>query len=1473
MHLRGVCNLNSAKKGEKKEKNFSVHNSTTHNHHHHKTSFHHSALVTFATKAPSSLPMSSNKVRKTNSVYKRGHGGARPNSGPKPKDHPAPIMLNPFQRLHPSSQLPPPMAVLPSITRFDDTHGSQTSVEKLDGESVDQAPPKQKASDESALSSEHLKVLSEYEQQAMDDDDDSWENATGDEDDTYLDDDYSSDSDDDISDEGKYNHVTTDRSTNKYMPPKGSQLYTYLHNMKVNILADDKYTMRGAHWVPPTLDPISKGRTQVENWAIMSEAWIYVWLPSQQYRNYLSHSSTKCIYCNNTGVGTHEYRYRPFFNHDRIDWVLHCRVKCTSCKRYFTELDPKFFSSLPTTIAERFPYISVKKGPGIHRSMMVQFLSLCTEGVLFSTYAKSVNINQRYRYDLSRVGYLDSLSDDRHGITQYLNTNLPVLYPSFFSLGEFNGIEMTTRMMKRFFLTFMKSRETYLQESFIFCNDEGVSTDHSHKFSRKIYSGKRQLFNASYNIMSLAGQVSSLRLTFGKSNDELEPVLSDLKTVRHSIGINSLERFETDNIKGDGGLWMKTFPELKAGVCEPDPQPFTDTNSFVLEEKQYQYIHDVVAANIWASTFEDELSKGEKLCIGLDTEWNASDGGDAVCRILQLSLDNVNPCVFNLHLMGVSDNARPFPSNLKDLLQSPNIVACGVNIGIDCSKLEKYFGIKISNRIELSQLALKHSPNQEDGVSLKSLCKKYLNVDVDKSHRLENWCENPLPKEMIKYAAIDALLSKKLADALLALTQEGSDDPIQVDSSVDVVVRGRVIARGVVTFLGGGGLQKKWGGITIGTKKAIIKLSDEPYASGYKVPIPHLRPNITTFGHVWLTEEKLTAVFIASLRVSNSVPPGVISNKVFRPAHSIVNDAIGQENMDIPLEDSAEGMNNCGATPLAHSEKQPSTKDKELIQMQDKTMVEGNARVQKHYDDEEEIIVDSDNDDNNGLYSRSKEDIFHQFKALPLPKTSPIRKCVMELVIMATFAFVHEDYESYTNYLKGKMDLEDDDLIRHFLYNKEEWRKYVRMVVYPPETYCNKIKKVHHFVRSNEQTKPYYTDDVDIYFLGFESKARKGLFQEIDNVQMFQWAGVGKGGLSTWYRKRGTVRNENLHQKLSTCLGAYGVGAEVGHHLLLLLAYKYNISTGVKRLGLHSHGHFFHELIDRIQIRIQEVFGVIVYQNHRNLLTFSSPVVAFIAIGVGPLSYDTNYVTFGPVHPKIKGDVKFVARKMGIELPPLPISTKEERKLFNEFRRDNCTGSKLGPTKVHELCTLYKSKADGVSIFPKIPSQIQSYEVFWGKHNIVRTTMRKMKLPYQSLLMDLSGFIKKTQLDFLSHEFDFEDLSETVEDSDYPESTDMPDNTVTNHVPSITAPLQKQYVITEPAALSIQEKKICAFYPLYCKKMARECGGYSLKRHCRTIDDEKIILPENYRGLLFEAKQAARNEDRRVKKAAKLKEK
>ena len=84
--------------------------------------------------------------------------------------------------------------------------------------------------------------------------------------------------------------------------------------------------------------------------------------------------------------------------------------------------------------------------------------------------------------------------------------------------------------------------------------------------------------------------------------------------------------------------------------------------------------------------------------------------------------------------------------------------------------------------------------------------------------------------------------------------------------------------------------------------------------------------------------------------------------------------------------------------------------------------------------------------------------------------------------------------------------------------------------------------------------------------------------------------------------------------------GTRSYEAEVGHFLLLLVSFCYNITTSYRRDGKYNFRMTRLDIIDQIQIPNEQIFNVDIFPAHGNYFQFKA-IEDFSAVGIGPLNY------------------------------------------------------------------------------------------------------------------------------------------------------------------------------------------------------------------------------------------------------------
>jgi hypothetical protein len=280
----------------------------------------------------------------------------------------------------------------------------------------------------------------------------------------------------------------------------------------------------------------------------------------------------------------------------------------------------------------------------------------------------------------------------------------------FRTTGEYNEIHLSWHLVRRVFVQFMEPHESYHQASFQMRYDEGNTADHTHKYAKVIKASGRKghVFSASYTVASLTWFINVSRLVFTKTMFELEKLMMGYKDARENVNAPPLRHFESDNLNGDGGLWMKHFKKDLMEIVTPPLVCVMDGNLpyAKIADDSYAYITNSAQANIsvrsaYQNVDSDENNKDEPFYIGLDTENNyILDGSvdSSLTHVLQICLPNKKVAVLHLSSMRAICG-KLFPRRVREFLEHPNIVTCDIQIGGDLSRL-KQLGVNTKRCIE-----------------------------------------------------------------------------------------------------------------------------------------------------------------------------------------------------------------------------------------------------------------------------------------------------------------------------------------------------------------------------------------------------------------------------------------------------------------------------------------------------------------------------------------------------------------------------------------------------------------------------------------------------------------------------------------------------------------------------------------------------------------------------------------------------
>ena len=1262
------------------------------------------------------------------------------------------------------------------------------------------------------------------------------------------------------------------RKSSAYKPRKGSMLHTVLSNIRDHVKTNSQ--IRGSKIREHVLE---NGHHYVED--LLGKNWLhcdptdpapsylrhirfFVWLPLRQLKQRVKPiSQCKCVHCGKQGyMESLEFDFRPFFDFDKLVWVVFLRDICSQkrggCGRTCAQIDPRFLSSLPTTAAREFPFVSAgNRRIGMSEAMLHSFVEMIGRGLQFGAFASIFNSIYRLNHSREALSYYSNIRDLRNaGSASPALNELPEPFATFDSVGDYNGILISRGTVRQLFIRFSDLHHDYHQTSFHNESDEGAIADHTFQYAATVKQAagrEGKIFGASYTVASLLGSVVRNNPTFTKSNAELDPIVRDYRASRDKSGVGPLKIFTSDNIDGDGGVWEKHFSDqINQGVSPLVSLTDSSLPLATIPQDQVTYIESKTAATTWARAIfmhlDAKIRSGERILAGVDGEWNIGEKDGM--RVLIVSLPGEESvAVFHLSAMGVH-SAADFPKELKRFLELPNFVGCAVQVGGDSARLQS-LGVHLHTRIELQQLALAHDP-QQNGTSLEALSRRYLGWNVDKFGQHADYSSR-LSEKLQKYCALDGRLHRLLAEKLLHLVQSKvTTGPFQDAPShsataegtkVSVLIGGKCAAKATIVFVGGvNGAQRTFGEkFTVGKEKAIVRLTEviEPTA---KVPFSKANPSWTkntTIGWIFANSEDEPDIVVRTSNLSVSVQANVSGDAGTKAAAPVAAEQAAAA--------AASGATAVATAPSNAMESDDGLSDEVLAKMMDTLVGDG---------------VDQSSSQENVIRSRMHEDLWHQFNTLPFTKSCGLRAPIERLLIHGSMQFVEEDYRRMEEVLTTKKGIRKEDLLDHFYFNREKWRERVRMPTFPADQHGNNIQRIHNFVRTNSETKEYYTNDVKQYFENFEKRCREGRFAELHDISLYRQVGIDSDGLDLWIRLKGSVRCENIHQKMRVALGPHAIGVEVAHYLLIQICYRYNVNLGVRRKARPNFGHCFLYVMDELQLVVQELYNVLIYPAHCNFSLFAPPKDD-IAVGIRPLTSFPEYVQAGEPMEHLTPDQKFMARMMKVECPPLPPSGPTEMSTLNKYytAHPNMTSQEL-----HILAKKFLREADGKETFPKLPCMLKADFGRWKKTALVKTAIQGMaRGGYEVLLHSLAT--RKTAAGLL---LQFEDTQVNAVPEDPLLQLDEEPLQAQQYVAPLCAPEQVEHVpiVALPATATSQQKRRCAWYP-FCDQKVWQCHGTD-RRSCHRANSGEFQKPseEEFQKARKRLKAEERRETRKRKK-------
>ena len=175
----------------------------------------------------------------------------------------------------------------------------------------------------------------------------------------------------------------------------------------------------------------------------------------------------------------------------------------------------------------------------------------------------------------------------------------------------------------------------------------------------------------------------------------------------------------------------------------------------------------------------NELLSHKPQFVGYDCEWKANRcKGQKQNKICLIQIGHKNLILLiRIHLF-----ANNIPIQLISLLQSVDIIKCGVGIYGDVKKLKKDYNLDIFGCVDLNAINTMHFDTNQSFIGLEKFAKKILNQTMDHKHKInhDRWENEQLTQIQIHYAADDAFIAYKIFEKIIETQYNENQDIMEI---------------------------------------------------------------------------------------------------------------------------------------------------------------------------------------------------------------------------------------------------------------------------------------------------------------------------------------------------------------------------------------------------------------------------------------------------------------------------------------------------------------------------------------------------------------------------------------------------------------------------------------------------------------------------------------------------------------------
>jgi hypothetical protein len=252
---------------------------------------------------------------------------------------------------------------------------------------------------------------------------------------------------------------------------------------------------------------------------------------------------------------------------------------------------------------------------------------------------------------------------------------------------------------------------------------------------------------------------------------------------------------------------------------------------------------------------------------------------------------------------------------------------------------------------------------------------------------------------------------------------------------------------------------------------------------------------------------------------------------------------------------------------------------------------------------------------------------------------------------------------------------------------------------------------------------------------------QRGCLDDLAGVALYHEMGEDADRLKLYRCVRGTNGTENIHQRLLFALGSWNAGVKLADCVLADFRHRHNLRAGHRnRADVPWYGFYALDLVERIAELECSLFGDSDAPLLENTHSYADTNETF---GVGPLLHldgaDVDFLLRAELSKctqealGLTPNQRFLSEKMGVPVPPLPVTTPSEKALFNRLVPTFVVGKnkpRLDANRMavewvkHVNIAIVTAKKVHQRVWPKLPSQLAGYFTVWQRAANKHTTLQ-----------------------------------------------------------------------------------------------------------------------------------------------------